>query len=161
MKPDYSHVVLPLDPQSQIVSGLWQGMRPASYVGWDVVVSCEEHLARRPMEGFEGAVVHVAMRDEDDFVIPALAIDVAATAVHRVLVQNGNALVHCTGGLNRSSLVTAAVLGKFGYEPDEAVRMIRETRDDFCLCNRRFERWVLGEPLPTAETSAFRLEDGE
>jgi len=157
LKPDYTGLK-PLLAVSQITPALWQGMRPASYAEWDLVVSCEEHLARKPMEGYRGVVIHVAMRDEDDFEIPTRAIAVAATAAAAMIREGGKVLVHCSGGLNRSSLVTMEILtAGAGYEPRAALALLRAKRADFCLCNRAFERHALGELLPTAETSTFRV----
>jgi hypothetical protein len=142
---------------SEIVPGLWQGMRPKTYIGYDLVISCEEFLAKKPMEDFMGTTIHCPMRDEDDFKIPACGIWAAAVAAHHVLEQQrgGKVLVHCSGGLNRSSLVTARILELLGYEAHEAVAIIRRSHDEFCLCNRQFERWVLREQLPTAETTTL------
>lgn len=152
---------VPLDlvprPLSEIVPGLYQGRRPKTYVGYDLVVSCEEHLARKPMADYRGVTIHVPMRDEDDFEISRTAVDAASSAAFEVVSDGGKVLVHCTGGLNRSSVVTAYVLMGLGYSPRDAVGTIRERHDSYCLCNRAFERWVTGETLPTAETSAFAL----
>jgi protein-tyrosine phosphatase len=158
VKPDYTGLK-PLPAVSQITPRLWQGKRPKSYVDWNLVVSCEEHLARKPMESYSGVVIHVPMRDEDDFVIPTRAIGVAALAAEAMMREGGKVLVHCSGGLNRSSLVTMVILtAGLGMQPRDALALLRVQRDDFCLCNRAFERHALGEPLPTAETSIFRSE---
>jgi hypothetical protein len=155
-KPDYTGIVA-IPAVSEIFPGLWQGVRPESYIGYSLVVSCEEFLAKKPMEGYQGVTVHVPLVDDDEFDLPSMqgAIYAAALAAARCLGE-GPVLVHCSGGLNRSSLVTVEVLVDLGYSRREAVELIREKRDKFCLCNRAFERWALREFLPTAETSAFR-----
>lgn len=162
-KPDYNQLgvtnIVDLTAVSEIVPGLFQGMRPASYKGYELVVSCEEFLAKKPMEGFMGGVFSVPMRDEDDFQIPTSLIEAAARAAHTVLLEHGKVLVHCTGGLNRSSLVTVEILVQLGFPRCEAVTILREQRDEFCLCNRHFERHALREFLPTAENSIFAIED--
>jgi len=147
-----------LRPLSEIVPGLWQGMRPKSYIGYDLVISCEQFLAKKPMENFMGVTIHCPLRDEDDFEIPAYGIWAAAVAAHHVLDQQRGekVLIHCSGGLNRSSLVTVRILELLGYEAHEAVAIIRRQHDDFALCNRAFERWALREQLPTAETTTLR-----
>lgn len=161
-KPDYSTLLaagLDLAPVSEITQGLWQGMRPATYIGYDLVVSCEQFLAKKPMEGYEGATVHVPLVDDDEFPLESVASQImaAASAAVSILADHGKVLVHCSGGLNRSSLVTVETLvAAYGWERREAVTVLRAMRDKFCLCNRAFERWALREFLPTAETSAFR-----
>jgi len=137
-------------------------MRPSTYRGYDLVVSCEQFLAKGPMEEYNGVVVHCPMRDADDFYIDERMIMSAAFAAVAAYNRGGRVLVHCTGGLNRSSVVTARTLQLMGYTAAEAVLMLRTNHDAMCLCNRSFERWVLGEQLPTAETSIFREEtDGQ
>lgn len=157
MKPDYTQTLSKLTPLSEIVPRLFQGIRPGTYRGYDLVISCEQHLAKGPMEEFGGVVLHIPMRDDDEFLIPELAIRAAGLVINEYLEQRKTVLIHCTGGLNRSSLVTGRYL--IDHEemtPKEAVILMRAKRDTYVLCNRAFERWVLNEPLPTAETSAFR-----
>lgn len=166
-KPDYKQIMVtepggklrPLDPVSEIIPGLWQGIRPASYRDYDLVVSCEQFLAKGPMESYDGMVIHIPMRDDDEFKVPNAAIQAAAHAMVVIISDGGKILVHCSGGLNRSSLVTIRFLILCeSMLPADAVTLLRAKRDQFCLCNKAFERWVLGEQLPTAETSTFRLE---
>lgn len=155
-KPYYMPPDFTLKPLSEIVPGLWQGFRPETYVGYDLVVSCEQFLAKKPMEGYEGVTVHLPMRDEEGFKIPRAAIEVGIL-VAEFVDDGGRVLVHCSGGLNRSSLVTCwALVNICDITPKEAVALLRKRHDPYCLCNREFERWVTGEVLPTAETSAFR-----
>lgn len=153
----------PYDPRevlpeaSEIFPRLWVGMRPETYVGYDLVVSCETHLARRPMEGYVGLTLHLPMVDEDDFGLDMFSINRAADLVIDALNNEGKVLIHCTGGLNRSGVVAARAIERYvPCSPREAVDVLRRMRDEFMLCNRAFERWVLGEGLPTPDTSAFR-----
>lgn len=144
----------PIPPMSEILPGLFQGMRPASYRGYDLVVSCEWYLAKGPMEDYEGTLIHVPMHDDDNFHPPELQIKLAVDAIAEMRYHNKKVLVHCTGGLNRSSLVTGRYLTQWEeMAPSEAVTLLRVKRDPFVLCNRAFERWVLGDQLPTAETT--------
>lgn len=57
--------------------------------------------------------------------------------------RKGPVLVHCQGGLNRSSLVVGAalVLADEMTGP-EAVAHLREVRSPAVLCNPAFEKWV-------------------
>lgn len=57
--------------------------------------------------------------------------------------KTGPVLVHCQAGLNRSALVTATALVLEGWDPAEAIQMMREKRSDAVLCNRSFARWLL------------------
>jgi len=154
----------PFDPRERlparnhIADGLWQGQRPATYQGFHLVVSCEKHLAKGPMAGFDGVVIHVPMEDTDEFVIDGFAVSVAAHAVALALRRDKRVLVHCTGGINRSSVITVRALEKRGMSTNDAIILLRAQRDKWCLCNKNFERWLTGDYLPTKETSAFRGE---
>lgn len=59
--------------------------------------------------------------------------------------------------------ISLALASAYAYleaiEPRNALALVRAARDPFVLCNRRFERWVIGEQLPTAETSAFNQRE--
>jgi hypothetical protein len=52
-------------------------------------------------------------------------------------------LIRCQAGLNRSGLVTALVLMCEDYTADDAIRLIRERRSPWALCNRSFADWLI------------------
>ena len=58
--------------------------------------------------------------------------------------EEGLTLVHCQAGLNRSGLVAARALILRGYEPQDAIDLLRKSRCDMVLCNQSFEEWLLG-----------------
>lgn len=118
------------------------------------MVCCEEAIPET-VGNYKGMFIHVPMMDEDWFQPKERDVMVAAAAVVEMWRRHGRTLIHCSAGLNRSSVVTAMTLVELGLSRAEAIRLIREKRDPFCLCNRTFERWVLREPMPTAETSIF------
>lgn len=68
----------------------------------------------------------------------------AVRFAHAEWKNNKKVLVRCQAGLNRSSLVTALVLIREGYTPEDAVALIREKRNEFCLFNKEFEDFILG-----------------
>lgn len=53
-------------------------------------------------------------------------------------VQKRHVLIRCQAGLNRSSLVAALTLIQDGHDPEDAIRVLREKRSPFALCNRFF-----------------------
>lgn len=117
-------------------------MRPESYVGYDLVVRCEQHLARRPMQDYAGALIHIPFADSNETEIPTTMIHVAARAVAVVITNGGRVLVHCTGGLNRSSLVVAAYFLHLGMAGPAVVALLRVRRSPHALTTRAFEEWV-------------------
>jgi protein-tyrosine phosphatase len=57
--------------------------------------------------------------------------------------QGKRCLSRCQAGLNRSSLVTALVLMRDGYSPENAIGLIREKRSPNALCDQDFVRWLV------------------
>lgn len=57
-------------------------------------------------------------------------------------MKEGNVLIHCQAGLNRSSLIAARVLMLSGMTADEAITKLRENRSPACLCNPSFEEYL-------------------
>ena len=54
-------------------------------------------------------------------------------------------LIRCQAGLNRSGLITALVMIRDGYEPQEAIDIMREKRSGYVLMNPVFEEWILSQ----------------
>ena len=58
---------------------------------------------------------------------------------HLVEAKDGDVLVHCQAGLNRSSFVVATALILKGMSPDDAIGLLRAQRSPAVLCNPAFE----------------------
>ncbi len=59
-------------------------------------------------------------------------------------VEEGQRIVvNCAAGLNRSGLIVGRALIFLGYEPREAIRLIRAARGPKALFNRTFEEFLL------------------
>ena len=67
----------------------------------------------------------------------------AVDFAHQQWKSGDRVLIRCQAGLNRSGLVTALVLIKEGYSPDQAIDLIRAQRGEDALCNSQFEQWLL------------------
>jgi len=132
-------------PWSEVVPGLWQGGhdvrsqdRTACVVGdeFDLVVSLASREGYGPAEGVEHVVVRMADAGVDGSLgdrVGELAARIASA------VQDGDrVLVRCSGGLNRSGLVTAAALVRLGHQPDEAIALVRRARGPWALTNPGF-----------------------
>jgi protein tyrosine/serine phosphatase len=61
---------------------------------------------------------------------------------HRRWDAGNRVLIRCQAGLNRSSLVTALVLVKAGWTPDDAIKQIRFTRSPQALFNKAFVKLI-------------------
>jgi len=53
--------------------------------------------------------------------------------------------IRCQAGLNRSGLVTALTLMISGMSAEDAIKILREKRSDYALCNGEYERWLKHE----------------
>lgn len=136
-----------IPPRHEIRPGLWQGCHPSEagdYDGFDMVVSCESYARRRPLSTFQGLFIHVPFPDsEDETEVPWGSIETAGEAVAHALSSGHKVYVHCTAGLNRSSLVVHQALRGLGASPQGAIDTIRKQRSKWCLCNKTFERLCL------------------
>ncbi|MDQ3931843.1 MAG: dual specificity protein phosphatase family protein [Actinomycetota bacterium] len=68
-----------------------------------------------------------------------------ARRVSAWLDEGLSVLVRCKAGLNRSGLVVARTLVERGFQPQEAIDLIRRRRHRRALNNRAFVGWLLGE----------------
>jgi len=66
-----------------------------------------------------------------------------ATDTHRHWQRGETVLIRCQAGVNRSGLLTALVLIIEGFEPAQAIELIRAKRSPFVLSNEHFEEWLL------------------
>lgn len=57
----------------------------------------------------------------------------------------GDILIHCQVGLNRSGVVMGRVLQKLGWEAGDILRHLREVRDPEVLFNPAFEGWLISQ----------------
>lgn len=58
-------------------------------------------------------------------------------------MQDGQTLVHCQAGLNRSALIATTALVRSGnFDVDWAINLLRDRRSPAVLCNPTFEAWL-------------------
>ena len=77
----------------------------------------------------------------DDVDIPTIVR--CAEWAHERWSAGQRVLVRCQAGLNRSGLVLALVLVLDGWDPEDAVALMRARRSPSVLCNADFERWLV------------------
>jgi hypothetical protein len=82
----------------------------------------------------------VAIEDLNENPVPFYEV---VDAISEALDEGGNVLVHCQAGINRSNLLTGAVLVKRGRTPSEAIALLREKRSDLVLANQTFEDYLM------------------
>lgn len=134
------HFSMPLI--TEILPGLWQGgcidgVRLAD--DFDLVVSLY------PWQEFKlgpnTAIISREAYDADEVPDVEDLVEAAFTAWK----GGKKVLIHCQAGLNRSGLVAAQVLMRYGCSPSDAISLLREKRSPVVLCNRAFERWLLAQ----------------
>ncbi len=69
-------------------------------------------------------------------------IEAINTFINSKLKKNSKILIHCVGGLGRSGLVAACYLKSIGYNSEDAVRIIRETRTSRAIESKEQEKFV-------------------
>jgi len=140
---------------SEILPGLWQG----GSRNWDVVDRYEfesvftlYHEAAGVGLGVKEIRFGIYDHDMTDFTPEDLQLLV--DQAHADWKAGRKVLIRCQAGLNRSGLVMALVLIKDGYDPADAIALIREQRGDDALCNPVFERWLLQQAPPVSPSKA-------
>lgn len=133
----------------EIVLGLYQGgaISPGTSfrdLGVSAVVDLETVAHYVPAPPIGGVYVHWPIPDGHE--IDPSTTRAVANCVKGLMEAGHVVLVHCSAGLNRSSLVTARTLIAMGWEPHEAVAHVRRCRrHPGTLGNRSFETWLYGE----------------
>lgn len=109
--------------------------------GFDVIVNVSHHNVR-PADLSHGCI-YIEWPIFDGDVPNAEKLSALVDLLHELYSMTGaRILIHCQAGLNRSSLVTGLLLRRLGHTGDDAVKLIRRARDEACLCNEDFERYV-------------------
>lgn len=86
--------------------------------------------------------IEIEMYDSDK-IVPEEQLHEIVDRLHE-LVTDGQTLVHCQAGLNRSGLISAFYLMKYrGMPAEEAIELLRNKRHVLVLCNQHFEQWLL------------------
>jgi protein-tyrosine phosphatase len=98
--------------------------------------------------------MHFAYRDTN--AIPdSTELHAAATFLNDLRAAGKTVFIHCRLGLNRSGLMTGLVLIDEGYQPKDAIELMRRLRSPYVLENETFERYLLSEAATASpETSA-------
>ncbi len=130
-------------PWNEVVPGLFQGghdtrTRAACVVGseFDLVISLVTRSGYGPDEGVEHHVLRLADAAIDTHLGLRVAElgELAADAVR----EGRRVLVRCTGGLNRSAVVTVHALRSLGYDVPAAIDLVRAARGPWALTNPMF-----------------------
>lgn len=148
---------------SEVLPGLWQGGTD----DWDVMnvrlLPKYDKVPRITKRDFDTVVTLYAAARPVDWHVRELRFGMWDSNLDDVdledlfdLVQMAHAdwlrgkrvLIRCQAGWNRSGLIMALVLIREGYEPAEAINMIRRERSEFALCNPEFVKFLMEETKP-------------
>jgi hypothetical protein len=139
---------------SEILPNLFQGGTDDN----DVIHIAHSNYQRRSDMPFDSIVTMYAWAKPADWSVQELRYGIpdnlisdidlnrlrkAVDFAHQQWKSGDRVLIRCQAGLNRSGLVTALVLIKEGYNPDQAIDLIRAQRGEHALCNSQFEQWLL------------------
>lgn len=131
---------------SPIADNLWQGGCQAGLVlptNINFLVSLypwERYTINHQLRG------ELYIRMYDDRTQPVIKEQVKRVAeLVNYWRHQGNVLVHCQAGLNRSALVAIYALMLEGANAKESIKSLRESRSPAVLCNPAFEEWLVKE----------------
>lgn len=123
---------------------LWMGGTPSDVGGLPFEFEAVLNLApwwKYPYDEERVDMLQEKMYDSIDQPLGREKIwNLAAWAFKRAKTKR--TLIHCQAGLNRSGLITGAVLMLRGMSADEAIETLRDKRSSAVLCNPAFEQWL-------------------
>lgn len=132
--------MLPGLPQdaTQIVSGLWQGGKPApgSYKLDLIVFAAVEY--QPPADQFPDVTTLYVPLEDSLQGLSLKSLHQAKTTAQILathITYDHSVLVTCLQGLNRSGFIVALTLIQLGMTPHDAIVLIREKRGEDALCN--------------------------
>jgi hypothetical protein len=154
--PDFSEVLEGTPLWSEVLDGLWVG-------GTDNYDLLGDHHAFTKQEAFitpemfQTVVTMYQYANPVDWLVKEYRYciydsdvhhfdwkELFATAkfAHEEWKSGKRVLIRCQAGLNRSSLVTALVLIREGFAPEDAISLIRKKRHRQALFNRQFVEFL-------------------
>lgn len=129
---------------SHIIDNLWVG---GCEQGLILPTNIEHVISLYPWEAYSighevKSYTAIRLYDSLDQAMDQLD-DIANWAVSRL--RDGETLIHCQAGLNRSNLVAARTLMLWqGVSAKTAISLLREKRSPAVLCNTAFEEYLNG-----------------
>ena len=141
---------------------LFSEIKPNLFMGgtddFDVIHFAQNSYAKRKDLPFEAIVTMYAWARPADWSIQEFRYGVPDASIKEIDLnrlreavdfgfnrwQSGDrVLVRCQAGLNRSGLVTALILIRSGITAEDAIKMIREKRDDYALYNEEYVAFLM------------------
>lgn len=138
---------------SEVLPGLWLGgthredivnrgnLRRITRLKFDSVFTMASK-ANPVSNGVREFRFSILDHDMSDF-NPELDLKPIVVMAHSDWRAGRKTLIRCIGGWNRSGLVTALVLIREGFTPEEAIKLIRRKRSRMALSNEVFAEWLL------------------
>ena len=141
------YIPIPNDPWNLITENLYQGS--AAHMIWEWEFESVYTLCGIRDTGPAPGIPHRRLLIPDDIGGAPLTPDQfhsvtdMVTHVTMDLDARKKVLVRCRAGLNRSGLVVALVLVRQGMSTRDAIKLVREKRSPWALCNENFVHAIL------------------
>lgn len=144
--------IIPAVVHSEILPGLWQGGTDEQ----DVFLQFDKPLITK--DDFDSVYTlyawanpvdwgvketRLGFLDTNNLSVAAYELYALAKQAHYDWKLGKRVLIRCQAGLNRSGLIAALVLIKDGYQPSEAIALLRKSRSRNVLFNPYFEDWLI------------------
>lgn len=130
-----------MNEADEIIPGLWLGSYPRDSASSYTRVFCVTDAGFGPMYGDTQVVIRCPLKDTVRMP-PIDTIENLAEMVNDAVEAGHKTLVHCTAGINRSSLIVALALIKRGWKGRDAVDHLRKVRGPVVLMNDTFSEWL-------------------
>lgn len=138
--PDGGWITIPNVPFSEIQPRLWQGgsyyYEPSDLKRFSAILTVNGRADPAPTSCNERRFYMTDGNDLPD--MKRLVENVDWVYSQWRGTRDAEVLVRCQAGLNRSGLVIALVLYKFGVDINDAINLIRVKRSPYALCNSVF-----------------------
>lgn len=128
------------DERNEVVSGLWLSALPSEIppeIKYVFSMIGPNLYSLAPHQKL------VAVHFEDCPTIPNESMLHGLAEAVNVARLDGQVIVHCYAGLNRSALVLGLALVKSGMTPEKAIKWMRMRRGPDVLHNKAFHDWLL------------------
>ena len=148
----FNEIEMPL--HSEILPGLWQGgtadedtvfetrrIQRASITKKDFDTVITAYAWANPCD-WGVKEVRYCFYDSDMTDVDLEQLHQVAEIAHNDWKAGKRVLIRCQLGVNRSGLLMATLLIKHGFNPREAISLIREKRSPFALSNGAFVRYL-------------------
>lgn len=171
--PDFSEVLADTPLWSEVLEGLWVGGTDnydllgdyIAFGGKEAFITPEMFQTVVTLYQYANPVDWLAKEyryciyDSDVKHFDWAELFATAKFAHEEWMSGKRVLIRCQAGLNRSGLVTALVLIREGFTPEDAISLIRKKRHPQALFNKQFVEFLKNLDLEVWRGDTYRVSE--